>query len=81
MDVRPKDAVPVAALEWRIKEDVPVNILVVAKAACVVGAGTGEEAGLESSTAGQPEAPASCYEQLPTRATPPPQPPLPNTLR
>lgn len=33
VDVRPKGPVPVAALEWRIKEDVPVNILAVSKAA------------------------------------------------
>jgi hypothetical protein len=33
VDVRPKGVVPVAALEWRIKEDVPVNIVAVAKAA------------------------------------------------
>ena len=78
MDVRPKDAVPVAALEWRIKEDVPVNILAVANAAHVVGAGTREEARLESSTAGQPEAPVSCYEQPPTRTMLLPEPPMPN---
>ena len=58
-----------------------MNILAVTKAAHVAGAGPREEAESESSEAGQPEAPASCYEQLPTRATPPPQPPLPNTLR
>jgi hypothetical protein len=72
VDVRPKGAVPVAALEWRIKEDVPVNILAVAKAAHVAGAGPREGAGLESSKAGRLEAPASCYEQTPTRATSPP---------
>lgn len=33
VDVRPKGPVPVAALEWRIKEDVPVNILAVSKSA------------------------------------------------
>ena len=33
VDVKPKGPVPVAALEWRIKEDVPSNILSVAKAA------------------------------------------------
>ena len=33
VDVKPKGPVPVAALEWRIKEDVPINILSVAKAA------------------------------------------------
>ena len=26
MDVRPKGPVPVAALEWRIREDVPTNL-------------------------------------------------------
>eukprot|EP00986_Skeletonema_menzelii_P011290 scaffold5793_cov146-Skeletonema_menzelii.AAC.4 len=36
VDVRPKGPVPVAALEWRIKEDVPVNILAVSKAATAV---------------------------------------------
>lgn len=81
MDVQPKGAVPVAAQERKIKEDVAVNILAVAKAACVVGAEPREEAGLESSKAGQPEAPASCYERPSTRATPPLQPPLPNLLR
>jgi hypothetical protein len=33
VDVKPKLAVPVAALEWRIKEDVPPNMLGVANAA------------------------------------------------
>ncbi|KAL3780542.1 hypothetical protein HJC23_001902 [Cyclotella cryptica] len=33
VDVRPKGPVPVAALEWRIKEDVPTNMLGVANAA------------------------------------------------
>ena len=33
VDVRPKGPVPVAALEWRIKEDVPVNIIAVSKSA------------------------------------------------
>ena len=78
--VRPKGAVPVAALEWRIKEDMTVNILAVAKAAHVAGAGPREEAGSESSEAGRPEAPASRYERQPTRAAPPPQPPFPNLL-
>jgi hypothetical protein len=32
VDVMPKGPVPVAALEWRIKEDVPVNILAVSTA-------------------------------------------------
>lgn len=36
VDVRPKGPVPVAALEWRIKEDVPVNILAVSKAATAI---------------------------------------------
>ena len=75
VDVRPKGAVPVAALEWRIKEDVPVHIL-----AHVVNTGPREEAGLESSKAGQPEVLASRYEQPPMRATPPPQPLLTNPL-
>ena len=79
-DMRPKGAVSVAALEWRIKEDVPVNILAVAKAAQVAGTGPREELRSESSKAGRPEAPASCYTQPPTRATPPPQPQLPNPL-
>jgi len=38
VDVRPKGPVPVAALEWRIKEDVPVNILAVSRAAQSGGA-------------------------------------------
>jgi len=33
VDVKPKGPVPVAALEWRIKEDVPINIMSVAEAA------------------------------------------------
>ena len=33
VDVMPKGPVPVAALEWRIKEDVPINILAVSKSA------------------------------------------------
>jgi hypothetical protein len=36
VDVMPKGPVPVAALEWRIKEDVPVNILAVSKSARAV---------------------------------------------
>mmetsp|Transcript_30107 Transcript_30107/g.56872 ORF Transcript_30107/g.56872 Transcript_30107/m.56872 type:complete len:482 (-) Transcript_30107:93-1538(-) len=39
VDVKPKGPVPVAALEWRIKEDVPVNILAVSKSARESGAG------------------------------------------
>ncbi|KAL7530221.1 hypothetical protein ACHAXR_005980, partial [Thalassiosira sp. AJA248-18] len=38
VDVRPKGPVPVAALEWRIKEDVPVNILAVSKSSRAMGA-------------------------------------------
>lgn len=36
VDVRPKGPVPVAALEWRIKEDVPVNILALSRSARAV---------------------------------------------
>jgi len=36
VDVMPRGPVPVAALEWRIKEDVPVNILAVSKSARAV---------------------------------------------
>lgn len=43
VDVRPKGPVPVAALEWRIKEDVPVNILAVSKSARASGAARREE--------------------------------------
>lgn len=43
VDVRPKGPVPVAALEWRIKEDVPVNILEVSRSAQAIGAGRREE--------------------------------------
>jgi len=35
--VKPKGPVPVAALEWRIKEDVPVNLRAVKKASMEVG--------------------------------------------
>merc|ERR1712232_806695 len=38
VDVRPKGPVPVAALEWRIREDVPTNLRAVKKAALTVGA-------------------------------------------
>lgn len=37
VDVRPKGPVPVAALEWRIREDVPTNLRAVKKAAIDVG--------------------------------------------
>lgn len=37
VEVRPKGPVPVAALEWRIREDVPTNLRAVKKAAIVVG--------------------------------------------
>jgi len=37
VDVRPKGPVPVAALEWRIREDVPTNLVAVKKAAMDVG--------------------------------------------
>ncbi|KAL7522988.1 hypothetical protein ACHAWX_007724 [Stephanocyclus meneghinianus] len=37
VDVRPKGPVPVAALEWRIREDVPTNLRAVKKAALEVG--------------------------------------------
>lgn len=39
VDVRPKGPVPVAALEWRIREDVPTNLRAVKKAALTVGYG------------------------------------------
>lgn len=38
VDVRPKGPVPVAALEWRIREDVPTNLRAVKRAAQEVGA-------------------------------------------
>mmetsp|Transcript_11939 Transcript_11939/g.21535 ORF Transcript_11939/g.21535 Transcript_11939/m.21535 type:complete len:326 (-) Transcript_11939:972-1949(-) len=38
VEVRPKGPVPVAALEWRIREDVPTNLRAVKKAATEVGA-------------------------------------------
>ena len=38
VDVRPKGPVPVAALEWRIREDVPTNLRAVKKAALETGA-------------------------------------------
>jgi hypothetical protein len=37
VDVRPKGPVPVAALEWRIREDVPTNLRAVKRAAMTVG--------------------------------------------
>lgn len=37
VDVRPKGPVPVLALEWRIREDVPTNLRAVKKAALEVG--------------------------------------------
>jgi len=37
VDVRPKGPVPVAALEWRIREDVPTNLRAVKKAALKIG--------------------------------------------
>ena len=37
VDVRPKGPVPVAALEWRIREDVPTNLREVKRAAITVG--------------------------------------------
>lgn len=37
VEVRPKGPVPVAALEWRIREDVPTNLRAVKKAAIDVG--------------------------------------------
>lgn len=37
VDVRPKGPVPVAPLEWRIREDVPTNLRAVKKAALRVG--------------------------------------------
>lgn len=37
VEVRPKGPVPVAALEWRIREDVPTNLRAVKKAATEVG--------------------------------------------
>ena len=37
VDVRPKGLVPVAALEWRIKEDVPTNMLGIVNAAANEG--------------------------------------------
>lgn len=37
VDVRPKGPVPVAALEWRIREDVPTNLRAVKKAALTLG--------------------------------------------
>ena len=37
VDVRPKGPVPVAALEWRIREDVPTNLRAVKKAAIETG--------------------------------------------
>merc|ERR1712137_922070 len=37
VDVQPKGPVPVTALEWRIREDVPTNLRAVKKAAIAVG--------------------------------------------
>jgi Polyketide cyclase / dehydrase and lipid transport len=43
VDVRPNGPVPVAALEWRIREDVPTNLRAVKRAAMTVG-----EAGVQA---------------------------------
>ena len=46
VEVRPKGPVPVAALEWRIREDVPTNLRAVKRAALEVGwAGVHENGG------------------------------------
>jgi hypothetical protein len=37
VEVRPRGPVPVAALEWRIREDVPTNLRAVKRAALTVG--------------------------------------------
>lgn len=36
VDVKPKGPVPIAALEWRIRKDVPINLLAVKKAAMML---------------------------------------------
>lgn len=45
VDVKPKGLVPVAALEWRIKEDVPTNMLGVVNAASKRKQSTSAQAG------------------------------------
>ncbi|KAL7467093.1 hypothetical protein ACHAXS_007361 [Conticribra weissflogii] len=48
VDVRPKGPVPVAALEWRIREDVPTNLRAVKRAAVERGWGVLKRRGLVS---------------------------------
>lgn len=55
VDVRPKGPVPVAALEWRIREDVPTNLRAVKKAATTVGYnGVMAQRGMKTATARLP---------------------------
>jgi len=65
VDVRPKGPVPVAALEWRIKEDVPVNILAVSKAATAAMARQQTEQQQQQSVV------ANVVPQVPLSAQPP----------
>lgn len=78
VDVRPKGPVPVAALEWRIKEDVPVNILAVSKSA---GARSTKRRAREQ-TSGMAEEDIEMVPQLqPLREQPKPQPQSSNPLQ
>jgi len=78
VDVRPKGPVPVAALEWRIKEDVPVNILAVCKAAQSCSTAR-DEAGHELVLARQQWKPTPRNECGPSdRVRSPPHPSTPN---
>mmetsp|Transcript_29106 Transcript_29106/g.61919 ORF Transcript_29106/g.61919 Transcript_29106/m.61919 type:complete len:428 (+) Transcript_29106:176-1459(+) len=73
VDVKPKGPVPVAALEWRIKEDVPVNILAVSKAANAMSIA---QRGMEESIQTIEE-----VEPVPTRIQQSPPQPQSNRLR
>jgi len=75
VDVRPKGPVPVAALEWRIKEDVPVNILAVSKAATAAMARQQTEQQQQQSVV------ANVVPQVPLSAQPPSTPSFPRRRR
>eukprot|EP00584_Thalassiosira_punctigera_P005566 CAMPEP_0172527522 /NCGR_PEP_ID=MMETSP1067-20121228/2185_1 /TAXON_ID=265564 ORGANISM="Thalassiosira punctigera, Strain Tpunct2005C2" /NCGR_SAMPLE_ID=MMETSP1067 /ASSEMBLY_ACC=CAM_ASM_000444 /LENGTH=375 /DNA_ID=CAMNT_0013311271 /DNA_START=492 /DNA_END=1619 /DNA_ORIENTATION=+ len=79
VDVRPKGPVPVAALEWRIKEDVPVNIVAVSKAARA--SGTERRQAKERIMAHGEEEQLSHANQLSLDRIPPPPRPQSNPLQ
>ena len=65
VDVRPKGPVPVAALEWRIREDVPTNLRAVKKAAL--------EVGLEGVLASRQRVSRPATRRIATQTSSPPQ--------